>query len=759
MTSLLSRLRTLYRRKSLMYNILIFVMACLMITFVFLELVYISVSRDMLIENVYESEVNILKSIDDVKTNLNQSIVSISNLLYANDEFTKLTLKSRLTTYQDLRLAEGIANQILLSNHNFKTIALYLPKSDRMITTDYGIYMDANQYFDDEILKFYANVDQSLFIRENRHLQSELSAQSGPSFLAYSIFIKLYTDTRNTQVCNAVLAINADYQRVYENLISTDQGIDKLFLVYYKEDLVYSNKTALDDASALALSDISQHSIRSFQMISGVQHMVVSYASGANLYVSMLPLGYVDRSIARMTELTLASCAAILALSIALAFLFSRRTIRPLEKAVLSLQSQSRLSFSEPQQNDMVKTISRIGNYTQQLHEKIYSSLPLMREEFLKSILHGPRKDTQQYTDIVTMLELCLDPQAVSLTVMEHYHKADGENALAEEMIMHQSMHTLVRGYLDSQGCRCEMYQWEPNATLLFVNAAQTPPQTYYELFDNLAQYLKEVADIAVSFIVCEDVESFDTLHRSFERCLEMRSYKRLYKKGFVLTCSANDIYQNVDLSDYPMQAEDSLINAILHTDLQEAVIQLDVLLTSISSSRSLLFLQNFINNFIIRLSEVAGHAGKDPNEILMIPELDKIFLKEHYMDEIQDLLCMIIEATIEALSSGAPYKSKAYRDKVVRFINENYHRDISLVDASEHLGTSKNYVNTIIRNNFDMTFVQLLTKIRIEIASELLKDGKLSINEIARMAGFGSARYFIQVFKKQKGYTPGQYR
>jgi AraC-like DNA-binding protein len=51
------------------------------------------------------------------------------------------------------------------------------------------------------------------------------------------------------------------------------------------------------------------------------------------------------------------------------------------------------------------------------------------------------------------------------------------------------------------------------------------------------------------------------------------------------------------------------------------------------------------------------------------------------------------------------------------------------------------------------------INSVRLRKAKELLHDNNLTINEIAKMIGYGTAARFIRVFKKGEGITPGEYR
>lgn len=55
-------------------------------------------------------------------------------------------------------------------------------------------------------------------------------------------------------------------------------------------------------------------------------------------------------------------------------------------------------------------------------------------------------------------------------------------------------------------------------------------------------------------------------------------------------------------------------------------------------------------------------------------------------------------------------------------------------------------------------TPIELIRAIRMEKACDLLKEGRLSVAEIAEQSGFQTSSYFITVFRKTFGMTPGKY-
>lgn len=759
MRRLFASLQTLYRRKALLYNLLLIIALCLAITLVLIEFVYIGVTRDLLVQTLHDATVNVLFELSETKHALDESMISTSYLIYNNHEFGRLSRERSLSGYYSLNTCAQLVNQFLYANPYFKSIAMYLPNSGRMITTDYGVYMDAAEYFDQEIIRFYQD-EAAIRTIERRTLTPRYNNQTFASMEVKTIMVKLYMDTRSAGICTAVLTINADYQQAYYNMTrgqSAESG--KHFFILYQDETLFSTTDSdlLTDELLARIAAAGGQSI-SFRS-AGHTWMVTSFSDDQHQYIAMTPTDSLDRSVGHMTRLTLFSCGLIFVICLAVAAFFSRKTIRPIERAVLALEDQGNLTFLLRQPSDIAQTISRIGAYTNQLHEQLYSSLPLMREDFLRDITQSQPSLDASSDELLSMLELDFLKSGLSLAIMDIDRASEPVSTLAESVLVAQSIQTLARSWLVGNGCRFDAYAYDADTTVIVIDASQTSPRDYLELFDGLKQHVREVAGVTASFVVCEDIDTLLTLHASFRRCQELRSYRRLYRKGYVLTCKKESAESRVRLSDYPIECENRLITAIVNTDLHEAIIQLDALLGSIAHMQSILFLQNFINNFIVRLANILRLAKKDPNEILGSTKVNSLFRTEHYLDDVRERLMTIIEITIEQLTEASPNKAQHYYEKIQAYIGAHYMRDISLTDIGGHLGISPNYVNTIIRSCADMTFVQLLTRRRIDAACDLLKNSRLSVGEISEQIGFSSTRYFIQVFKKHVGTTPGQYR
>lgn len=98
---------------------------------------------------------------------------------------------------------------------------------------------------------------------------------------------------------------------------------------------------------------------------------------------------------------------------------------------------------------------------------------------------------------------------------------------------------------------------------------------------------------------------------------------------------------------------------------------------------------------------------------------------------------------------------------KEVKFyIEDNFSReDFSFQDAADHVNLSVPHLSRMFRKEMGVTFIDYLTSVRIRKAIELLHNGELKIYEIAELTGYANQHYFSNVFKKNLGVSPAEYR
>ena len=94
-----------------------------------------------------------------------------------------------------------------------------------------------------------------------------------------------------------------------------------------------------------------------------------------------------------------------------------------------------------------------------------------------------------------------------------------------------------------------------------------------------------------------------------------------------------------------------------------------------------------------------------------------------------------------------------------IHFMKNNCGNPITLDDIVDASGLSKYHFTRLFHKTIHSTPIQYLTNTRINKSIDLLKDDKLTIDEIAVKVGFSNGNYFGKVFRSSLGLSPGEYR
>lgn len=92
-------------------------------------------------------------------------------------------------------------------------------------------------------------------------------------------------------------------------------------------------------------------------------------------------------------------------------------------------------------------------------------------------------------------------------------------------------------------------------------------------------------------------------------------------------------------------------------------------------------------------------------------------------------------------------------------YIYDHLHMKITLQALAEAVHLSPSHLSKLFHREMGLTISDYIRKKRVEAAGNMLKFSDYSCAEIANYLCFSSESHFIQIFKKEMGKTPKQYR
>lgn len=95
----------------------------------------------------------------------------------------------------------------------------------------------------------------------------------------------------------------------------------------------------------------------------------------------------------------------------------------------------------------------------------------------------------------------------------------------------------------------------------------------------------------------------------------------------------------------------------------------------------------------------------------------------------------------------------------LLSWIKQHYTEPLTIENAADFVGYSPAYFMRRFKEATGQTFVHYLNDYRLASASYRLAETSDSINDIAAQCGFNNFSYFIRLFRKKFGVSPGTYR
>ena len=95
----------------------------------------------------------------------------------------------------------------------------------------------------------------------------------------------------------------------------------------------------------------------------------------------------------------------------------------------------------------------------------------------------------------------------------------------------------------------------------------------------------------------------------------------------------------------------------------------------------------------------------------------------------------------------------------VLHYIHENLTEKILVNQLCRKAYLSRNNFFKWFKEQFGVTPLEYINQERVKLAKQLLSEKQKSITQVSMQCGFTDVNYFVRIFKKMEGITPGVYQ
>ena len=135
---------------------------------------------------------------------------------------------------------------------------------------------------------------------------------------------------------------------------------------------------------------------------------------------------------------------------------------------------------------------------------------------------------------------------------------------------------------------------------------------------------------------------------------------------------------------------------------------------------------------------------------------------KNIYADlTLKELLIRLVQSQhLQQVKTESGYSNNHTRLQfVINFIHENLTDKILINQLCRKAYMSRNNFFKWFREQFGVTPLEYINQERIKLAKQLLTNKQKSITHVSALCGFADVNYFVRIFKKLEGITPGTYQ
>ena len=279
----------------------------------------------------------------------------------------------------------------------------------------------------------------------------------------------------------------------------------------------------------------------------------------------------------------------------------------------------------------------------------------------------------------------------------------------------------------------------------------------------NEFEYAKEAITIGISEYLLKPVTAASltaVLRKVKEEIREEKEKSRLLERYFVSYEKYNAF---LDKTDYTGVDRKLIQDFLKLGSAGEEGMFIDEYLAAVGENnyRSLLLRQYMtidiffcVQEFLKGLSVCADEIPPELGDIKYIPKI--VVSEEQTVSYLKELFAFAISERDRV--SGNRYGSLI--DTAKQYLAEHFEsNDVSLNTVAAQVGVSSSYFSSIFKQETGQSFVEYLTKLRIDKACELLRCTTLRTSEIGERVGYNDPHYFSATFKKVTGVSPKDYK
>ncbi|NIK66898.1 helix-turn-helix domain-containing protein [Paenibacillus sp. BK720] len=540
--------------------------------------------------------------------------------------------------------------------------------------------------------------------------------------------------------------------------------IDSILGSYQGQTYILDNQGQIlvDNRQGETLSDTDTRSLFGHltpgiqkHVLNGKEHSIVSVRSPVNgwTYVTIMPSEQFFSSVLHVRSFIIMLLIFVVAAGAAIALLLARMQYRPISTLVEFAASKCSKPIGRP--GESRNELDRIRTTLLEYSARVDLQEPFARHHLLSMLLRSgsSRILTPELREV---LDLRFD-RSLHFVMVIGWMKSDKNGVLEHQEILELLTHIELPN-LNGHGYGVELSQLGQIGLLVNFDPDKDVDEFEHKqlIVEALRIRLLESCHIQPVIGVGSSYTGPDQLNQSYiEAC-----------SAYDLRVSSNAGSVNYfEKQSYPTDQSFWIPNNTL-LKLSQSLKQGSFEVASQMIKSAVLSLrQSELSTLLIRcigidlLNTILKTAAELENQRL-IQEMAPQMISGQSLDELERNLLHLASRLCEQVEQANQKEEQSLTDRMIAYIEEHFADNaLSLETVASEFSLSPSHVSRSFKEKMGVNFVQYIWQKRLEEVMHQLKTTDDSLKDIIIRVGYVDAPNFIRKFKKETGYTPGQYR
>lgn len=296
---------------------------------------------------------------------------------------------------------------------------------------------------------------------------------------------------------------------------------------------------------------------------------------------------------------------------------------------------------------------------------------------------------------------------------------------------------------------------------LFRTNKPKAFDQEVKSISTEISSKIKQFMNLGVTIGIGRKVKDTKEIHISYEEAQDSMKYQYLFGESSII--DMEDIVRSQKINEEIILEDriDSLILAIKMKDklnIEHILNKMEDTIKRSLADKNRIDLH--LQQIILAINNTLKASELDENQLnIRRNQLLTDIAKSKTLGKVMELLKEYCYKAMYEIDMQKNIGGKRQALLAMDYIEKNYaDTNLNLNSICSYLSISASRFSTIFKNTTGETFMEVLIRIRMQKAKELLENTDLKNYEIAEKVGFSDPHYFSIAFKKMTGKTPSEY-